>query len=253
VSPDNGYNGALRITRTDASGKYINRVRSGQYGWSIGTVYDSDSFGIGTIAATDSSFSPSFVINTSGDVGIGGGPGGSYLEVHGAANVHGIYGQPSTAGYWGIEGVSQDGTTYGGLGVANMYGVEGVGGANIGVYGVSTSNVGVYGSSTSSIGVEGVSTSNWAGEFVGTNYGVYASGATWAIQANGSVYIDNASSSAELCLNGNCTKHSRPVAISGAVCFPGNVTLAPVPVILAIMSIFILGLAAARPALRNNL
>jgi len=69
---DNAYNGNLVITKPVASGQYINLIRSGQYPWSIGTVYNSSNFAIGTGVVGDSTFTtPAFVISTSGNVGIG--------------------------------------------------------------------------------------------------------------------------------------------------------------------------------------
>src|SRR5439155_5674362 len=45
--PDNSYNGLLRVTRPAASGQYINLIRSLNFPWSIGTVYNSNTFAIG--------------------------------------------------------------------------------------------------------------------------------------------------------------------------------------------------------------
>lgn len=73
VSPDNGYNGLLRITREGlGSAQYINLIRSGQYPWSIGTVYNLSHFAIGQGAQNDFNFSPFFFITTAGQVGCGG-------------------------------------------------------------------------------------------------------------------------------------------------------------------------------------
>lgn len=41
VGPDNGYNGALRVTRAAATGQYLNLTRMGNYVWSLGTVYNT--------------------------------------------------------------------------------------------------------------------------------------------------------------------------------------------------------------------
>jgi len=69
---DEGYNGNLMITKPASSGQYINLIRQGQYPWSIGTVYNTSNFAIGTGISSDVSFTnPFFVINTVGDVGIG--------------------------------------------------------------------------------------------------------------------------------------------------------------------------------------
>ncbi|GIU68243.1 MAG: hypothetical protein KatS3mg001_093 [Candidatus Pacearchaeota archaeon] len=89
-SPDNGYNGDLVITKPAASGQYINLIRSGNYPWSIGTVYSTSDFAIGTGKTTDSSFtSPEFVIKTTGYVGIGTTNPGEKLEVAGNAIISG--------------------------------------------------------------------------------------------------------------------------------------------------------------------
>jgi hypothetical protein len=72
TSSDNGYNGNLIITKPEQSGQYINLVRSHSYPWSIGTVYNTNNFAIGTGQGTDSSFvNPFFMIQTDGNVGMG--------------------------------------------------------------------------------------------------------------------------------------------------------------------------------------
>jgi len=69
---DEGYNGALIITKPTASGQYINLIRQGQYPWSIGTVYNSNTFAIGYGKSNDADFSsPYFNITSDGKVGIG--------------------------------------------------------------------------------------------------------------------------------------------------------------------------------------
>jgi hypothetical protein len=65
------------------------------------------------------------------------------------------------------------------------YGVYGSGNGGVGVYGISTNNYGVYGNSTAT----------WGGVFVGSNYGVYGSGATYGVYSNG-----------PLCVNGLCSR-----------------------------------------------
>jgi hypothetical protein len=111
------------------------------------------------------------IMGMEGVVGIGGIPGGSWeLEVHGAAGLNGIFGQPTSAANWGVGGYSQDGNSYGGLGVANAYGVYGVSN-NDGVYGINTSG------------------DAWGGVFTGPNFGVFASGAVWAGEFAGPVAI----------------------------------------------------------------
>jgi hypothetical protein len=83
TTPDNTYNGSLRITQAAASGQYINLTRVGNYPWSIGTVYNTSNFAIGQGQTTDSSFtSPYFVIqNTTGYVGIGNTGPNQFLSI----------------------------------------------------------------------------------------------------------------------------------------------------------------------------
>jgi hypothetical protein len=74
TTPDDAYKGSLRITQPTASGQYINMIRSGQYPWSIGTVYNSSSFAIGLGQTTDSNFTGTNIrlaIDTAGNVGLG--------------------------------------------------------------------------------------------------------------------------------------------------------------------------------------
>lgn len=86
--PDNAYNGDLVITKPAASGQFINLIRSGQSVWSIGYVYNTNTFAIGTGNPTDSSFTdPQFVVNTSGNVGIGSTSPDRKLSLVGAVGV----------------------------------------------------------------------------------------------------------------------------------------------------------------------
>jgi hypothetical protein len=72
VTSDEKYNGNLMITKAAASGQHINLVRQGQWSWSIGTVYNQNSFAIGTTTLSDASFTaPAFIIDTQGKIGIG--------------------------------------------------------------------------------------------------------------------------------------------------------------------------------------
>ncbi|MGC3977575.1 MAG: hypothetical protein QM751_04675 [Paludibacteraceae bacterium] len=85
ISRDMGYNGQIMITKPAASAQYINLVRSGQYPWSIGTVYNTSKFAIGTGTASESSFTnPFFVIDPNGgNVGIGTTMPQAKLDVNG--------------------------------------------------------------------------------------------------------------------------------------------------------------------------
>jgi hypothetical protein len=87
TSPDNQYNGNLRITRA-ASGtaQYINLTRAGSFPWSIGMVYGSNSFAIGQGQATESNFSGTNVfltIDSTGKVGINQPSPAEKLDVNG--------------------------------------------------------------------------------------------------------------------------------------------------------------------------
>ena len=70
---DNGYNGNIVLCKAaDSAGQFINIIRNGYYPWSIGMVYGSNSFAIGTGQMTDANFvNPTFVITNAQDVGIG--------------------------------------------------------------------------------------------------------------------------------------------------------------------------------------
>jgi hypothetical protein len=84
INPDGGYNGNLVITKGESTGQYINLMRSGNYPWSIGTVYNSNNFAIGTGQGTDSNFTaPEFVIAVGGNVGVGVTNPASKLSVDG--------------------------------------------------------------------------------------------------------------------------------------------------------------------------
>jgi hypothetical protein len=81
---DNQYAGALRVTRGGTSGQYINMVRAGNTVWSLGTVYNSNTFGLGLGVTTDSSFtSPVFSITDTEKVGIGTTSPATKLDVNG--------------------------------------------------------------------------------------------------------------------------------------------------------------------------
>ena len=84
---DNAYNGSLVITQPQASGQYINLIRSGTRVWSIGTIYNSSTFAIGGGQATDSNFTPSLSIETNGQVGIGTNTPDDKLDVAGRLRI----------------------------------------------------------------------------------------------------------------------------------------------------------------------
>ena len=73
IPSDNAYNGNLVITKPTSSGQYINLIRQGITPWSIGTVYNSSTFGIGLGTSNDALFtSPLFTIDPNGGkIGIG--------------------------------------------------------------------------------------------------------------------------------------------------------------------------------------
>jgi hypothetical protein len=81
---DEGYNGALMITKPTTSGQYINLVRSNTNVWSLGTVYSSSTFAIGLGTSSDAAFThPFFNIDTNGNVGIATTIPDSKLTVNG--------------------------------------------------------------------------------------------------------------------------------------------------------------------------
>jgi len=87
-SPDNGYNGLIRITRATTNNQYINLVRQGTYAWSVGMLNGTSTLAIGQGQTTDSSFnatnSATLTVNTSGGVGIGVVAASTYaLDVNG--------------------------------------------------------------------------------------------------------------------------------------------------------------------------
>ena len=87
IISDEKFNGGLMITKPQASGQYINLVRSGLVPWSIGTVYNSSTFAIGMGKSSDAAFTaPFFNIDTNGYVGIGTAIPDSKLTVNG--NIH---------------------------------------------------------------------------------------------------------------------------------------------------------------------
>ena len=89
TTSENGYHGNLIITKPTTSGQYINLIRQNNYPWSIGTVYNDNTFAIGNGKTTDSQFTdPFFTIKTNGNVGIGHPTPGAKLDVNGAIRAH---------------------------------------------------------------------------------------------------------------------------------------------------------------------
>lgn len=82
---DNVYNGNIVLCKAaDSAGQFINIIRNGYYPWSIGMVYGSNTFAIGTGQATDANFTdPTFVITNTQNVGIGTTTPDSKLTVNG--------------------------------------------------------------------------------------------------------------------------------------------------------------------------
>lgn len=98
VGADNTYHGALRTTRAASAAQHINMVRSGQTVWSIGYVPNTNNFGIGGGAATDSSFNPAFRISPDGIVGIGTTSTQARLNVGDTPASYTSYGRLTTNG-----------------------------------------------------------------------------------------------------------------------------------------------------------
>lgn len=81
---DEGYNGNLVITKPKASGQYINMIRQSSCIWSIGMLYNTNTFCIAGGTAEDSKFNNShFTIASNGNVGIGTGNPANKLSVNG--------------------------------------------------------------------------------------------------------------------------------------------------------------------------
>ncbi len=72
TTSDNSYNGTIVITKPAMSGQYLNLIRQGSTRWSLGTVYNTNTFAIGQGTTSDAGFiAPFFNITPSGNVGIG--------------------------------------------------------------------------------------------------------------------------------------------------------------------------------------
>lgn len=117
--PDNQYNGLVRLTRRTNSGQYINLIRSGNYPWSIGTVYNQNTFAIGAGQTTDSAFGitpnlPFLSIMTNGNVGIGDSTPGGRLAVVGDGTGYGLIGDPGCGAGTNFTGLSLHGAAMSG-------------------------------------------------------------------------------------------------------------------------------------------
>ncbi len=81
---DEKYNGNIALIKPRTSGQYINIIRSGCYPWSIGTVYNSNTFAIGEGKINDAEFTnPAISITTDMNVGIGTATPDAKLTVNG--------------------------------------------------------------------------------------------------------------------------------------------------------------------------
>ena len=95
---------------------------------------------------------------------------------------YGVYGRGDTQG--GVQGTSSSGI-----------GVTGASSSNYGVFATSNTGIGLYAYSTSSYGVQGGtgSANNYAGYFIGSARGAYGKGSTYAVYADGPLYVNSSS------------------------------------------------------------
>ena len=84
---DEKYNGNITLIKPQTAGQYINIIRTGCYPWSIGTVYNSNTFAIGEGKINDTQFTdPAISITTDMNVGIGTATPDAKLTVNGTVH-----------------------------------------------------------------------------------------------------------------------------------------------------------------------
>ena len=84
---DEKYNGNISLIKPQTAGQFINIIRTGRYPWSIGMVYDSNTFAIGEGKIDDTQFTdPALAITTDMNVGIGTANPDSKLTVNGTVH-----------------------------------------------------------------------------------------------------------------------------------------------------------------------
>lgn len=92
-NPETNYNGGVSIKKQSASAQYINLIRAYDVQWSIGTVYNSNTFAIGKSTYLETDFtSPLFTIKPTGEVGIGISTPTSKLHISNLTSLSGIGG-----------------------------------------------------------------------------------------------------------------------------------------------------------------
>lgn len=106
TTPNNTYNGNLVITKPESgTAQYINLIREGRYPWSIGMVFNSNTFAIGTGFSNENQFvNPQFVIQTNGNIGVGTVTPAHRLQINGSdPNVWDVAGFYNSYAYGNIN------------------------------------------------------------------------------------------------------------------------------------------------------